>query len=52
MLTRKDFEFTAKLISKVSNRADKLVAYTDAVKRFKKSNPAFNQSIFRKACGL
>ncbi len=52
MMTRKDFEFAADLISKITNRAEKLIAYTNSVKMFKASNPRFNTAIFKKACGL
>ncbi len=52
MLTRKDFVFTAELISKITNKAEKLIAYTQAVAMFKASNPRFDENRFRKACGL
>ncbi len=51
-MTKKDFEFSAGLIKKISKRAEKLIAYSQAVQLFKASNPRFNEAIFRKACGL
>jgi len=52
MKTRQDFEREASLISRITKQGEKLLAYTQAVKAFKKSNPRFNVPIFKKACGL
>ncbi len=52
MLTRKDFVFSAELISKITNKAEKLIAYARAAELFKKSNPRFDETKFRQACGL
>ena len=51
-MTRKDFQMTAEIISRISNKALKLVSYAHSVEVFKKSNPRFNEAIFKKACGL
>ena len=45
MTTKKDFIFTAELISKIKNKPDKVKDAADACKKFKKD-------LFLEACGL
>lgn len=50
--TKKDFEFTAALISAARNGTPAAVLATLAAAQFAKDNPRFDVDRFKRACGL
>ena len=50
--TKKDFEFTAALISAARNGTPASVLATLAAAKFAKDNPRFDADRFKRACGL